>query len=159
MLFSIKTISLLFIIYLVLFFILKNTKKSYSIYKIFGLILTFSIYLIVLDFLFYFDCLSTKFQALEHFFYVPLNLEFYPKEYSNILNFYEGMQFDFTYGVDGISIIFILLVSIITPLLLIINWEQSLFPIFLLNNIIFLEFCLLNLFWTLDILLFFFFWS
>jgi NADH:ubiquinone oxidoreductase subunit 4 (subunit M) len=89
--------------------------------------LTFILYLITLDFLFYFNCLSLKFQVLEHFFF----------------NF---NSYIISYGVDGISIIFILLVVIIIPLIIIINWEQSLFPLFLLNNIIFLEFCLLNLF-------------
>ena len=139
MFFSIKLIYILFFIYILLCFVIWNKTKNYYFWcKISGLMLTFILYLITLDFLFYFNCLSLKFQVLEHFFF----------------NF---NSYIISYGVDGISIIFILLVVIIIPLIIIINWEQSLFPLFLLNNIIFLEFCLLNLFWVLDIFFFFFF--
>ena len=144
MFFSITNIFFLFLVYIILYFaIIKNLNNNYYWCKILGLVITFSIYLIILDFLFYFDCLSTKFQNLEHFFLLQ-----------NIVN-----ASNLTYGIDGISIIFLLLVSIIIPLIIIINWEQSLFPLFLLNNILFLEFCLLNLFWVLDIFFFFFFRS
>ena len=144
MFFSITNIFFLFLVYIILYFaIIKNLNNNYYWCKILGLVITFSIYLIILDFLFYFDCLSTKFQNLEHFFL-----------FSNIVN-----ASNLTYGIDGISIIFLLLVSIIIPLIIIINWEQSLFPLFLLNNILFLEFCLLNLFWVLDIFFFFFFFE
>ena len=123
MFFSITNIFFLFLVYIILYFaIIKNLKNNYYWCKILGLVITFSIYLIILDFLFYFDCLSTKFQNLEHFFL-----------FSNIVN-----ASNLTYGIDGISIIFLLLVSIIIPLIIIINWEQSLFPLFLLNNILFL---------------------
>ena len=141
MFFNIKFIFFLFSFYFFFFFATKHNKNCYSYCKVLALILTFILYLIVLDFLYYFDCLSTKFQFLEHFFY-----------FSAIIDSY-----NFSYGIDGISIIFIWLVTVIFPLIIIINWEQSLFPIFLLNNILFLEFCLLNLFWVLDIIFFFFF--
>lgn len=143
MFFNIKFIFFLFSFYFFFFFATKHNKNCYSYCKVLALILTFILYLIVLDFLFYFDSLSTKFQFLEHFFY-----------FSAIIDSY-----NFSYGIDGISIIFIWLVTIIFPLIIIINWEQSLFPIFLLNNILFLEFCLLNLFWVLDIIFFFFFFE
>lgn len=136
MFFSIKSIFFLFFFYFLSYFVIKKNLKFYYFWcKILGLSITSFIYLLVLNFLFYFDCLSTKFQYLESFF------------------------FEVSYGIDGISIIFILLVSIIIPLVLIINWEQSLFPLFLLNTILFLEFCLLNLFWVLDIFFFFFFFE
>ena len=114
-------------------------------------------YIIILNYLFHFNCFSTKFQNIEIYEYYFQNLTELKLcfDYQSIV---DPLAFDiinkssntFThfcaYGIDSISLIFLILVSLIIPLVLIINWEQSIFPIFLLNNILFLEFCLLNLF-------------
>ena len=65
---------------------------------------------------------------------------------------------DYSIGIDGISILFLLLMSILIPICLLVNWESIKFRNKDFILILFLlEFLVFNIFCSLDIFFFFFF--
>ena len=91
---------------------------------------------------------------------IYINFDFTSKHYQFIQEQYQNSYFDLYLGVDGLSIYFVLLTTIIMPISLISNWKSI-----KKNNysfliiILLLESLLLSVFLVLDILLFYIFFE
>lgn len=119
----------------ILFFI---NKYNYRLIKVFSLYSFFTIFLISLLILLKFNFISGGYQ--------------YISEYNILTSF----NFNYIIGIDGISLLFILLVTLLMPICLLCSWTQ------VTKNVkeycivlLLLEFFLLNVFSVLDLLLFY----
>lgn len=167
-------ISVLLFFYFLFYFVHQSHYRIYIWCKVIGLTISTYIYLCVLNNIYQFKNFSTKFQYIDQF---KFSFQIWEFRIIDLWTRFEFLglspsflkQFSFFdwlmspsvkvyYGLDGISIVFLLLVSLIIPIVILVNWEQQ--SCFFLNNILFLEICLLHLFTVLDFFFFFFFlWS
>ena len=86
--------------------------------------------------------------------------DFSSKQFQFVQEHYEISYFDFYLGIDGLSIYFVLLTTIIMPIALISNWKSiKENTVIFLIIILLLETSLLLVFLTLDILLFYIFFE
>lgn len=139
----IKNYILLFLIFLPLFFILfliflkkEQTIKNFSVFSSFFLFII-SLFLWIL-----FDKSSSDFQFLIYFHWI---------DFFNI---------NFSLGIDGISLFFIILTTFLIPLCMLISYEnikKNIKEYFILFFI--LEFCLIISFSILDVLIFYIFFE
>nr|AVP25164.1 NADH dehydrogenase subunit 4 [Pertusaria plittiana] len=107
-----------------------------------------------------FTALTTSVINLIISFIIFILFDFSSKQFQFVQEYHEVSYFDFYLGVDGLSIYFVLLTTIITPISLLSNWnsinkEIRCFVIIILL----LETLLLAVFLVLDILLFYIFFE
>lgn len=82
------------------------------------------------------------------------------KNYQFVQEHHNISYYDFYLGVDGLSIYFVLLTTIIMPLAIMSNWKSiTKRPLFFLNIMLLLESALLLVFLVLDILMFYIFFE
>lgn len=111
----------------------RNVKSIALVITVLDLVVSLIIYIL-------FDCSSKQFQFVEEH--------------------YEISYFDFYLGIDGLSIYFVLLTTIIMPIALMSNWKSiKENTIIFLILILLLETSLLLVFLILDILLFYIFFE
>jgi NADH-quinone oxidoreductase subunit M len=88
---------------------------------------------------------------------IKLRLVDYYFVFKTKINFILGIEYFI--GIDGISIFFIILMAMLIPICLLVNWESIKFRNKDFTLLLFLlEFLVFNIFVSLDIFFFFFFW-
>ena len=89
---------------------------------------------------------------------INFNLYCYYMQFQTNIYFYPGLNFNI--GVDGISIFFILLMSILLPISILVNWESIKYRNKDFTILLFiLEFLIFNIFCCLDIFFFYIFFE
>ena len=137
--------SLPFLVFSLLFFIIFIIfvpKRNIILIKNLSIYFTFFLFFISVFIWIFFDQNNFDYQYI---FYLP---------WLPSLNIYYSL------GIDGISIFFVILTTFLTPFCLLFSWENIKYRVkeFVLS-LLFLEFFLLNLFMTMDLLFFFIFFE
>jgi len=110
------------------------SERFIIFFKIFSFILTFFIFFYFIILWLYFDRISNNFQYIEHFLW------------NDTLNIY------YSIGVDGISILFLVLTSFLIPFCILYSWYQySYFFKEFIVILLLIEFFLINFFSVLDL--------
>jgi NADH:ubiquinone oxidoreductase subunit 4 (subunit M) len=135
-------------IYFNIFFILIANKQT-QIKKV-SLLTSTIIFFLSIYLLIIFDRSFTNFQYITNLKIIKISTKFF-------------YNFKFIYGIDGISLFFILLTTFIIPLCIIISWNICFNSLFLYQFyyicIFLLEFFLLKSFVSLDVLSYYFFFE
>lgn len=121
------------------------TAKDLKLVRVISLV--YSILIFIISILLYLNFNSSAF-GLEMF------------QFSFQINWIRSLNLNFTYGVDGVSLFFIILTTFLIPLCILSSWESIKFRFKEFVIFLFLiEFLLLNVFTVLDILLFYVFFE
>jgi len=89
---------------------------------------------------------------------INFNINFYFMQFQYFIRYLPGIEFNI--GIDGISIFFIILTTILIPICLLVNWESVKYRYKDFTLILFLlEFLILNIFLSLDIFFFYLFFE